>query len=175
MASRTLAWPLLGTGLGKAGVQDLRKTPKWPYVPLSVSLSTPRVVRSGQPDAGLATSRDRAREGWSTGFAENLQMGYSSASVFLSKSMGTTAELGWVGLAWPRLGRPGLGWAGLDWAGLGRAGRGWGQTGRTGYARTKTHTYKDTRTRACMPKPTGQGGDRRCKGERQEFGRPSRN
>ena len=46
----------------------------------------------------------------------------SSASVFLSKSMGTTAGLGWVGLGWPRLGRPGLGWAGLGWTGLGWAG-----------------------------------------------------
>ena len=64
----------------------------------------------------------RAPEGWSTGFAENLQMVCSSASVFLSKSMGTTAGLGWVGLGWPRLGRPGLGWAGLGWTGLGWAG-----------------------------------------------------
>ena len=97
-------------------------------------------------------------------------MGNSTASVVLSKSMGTTAGLGWVGLAWPRLGLPGL-----DWAGLGRAGRGWGQTERTGYARKKTHTYKDTRTRARRLTPTGQGGNRRFKEERQEFGRPSRN
>ena len=99
---------------------------------------------------------------------KNLQMGFSAASVLLSKSIGTAAGLGWAGPGWAA-----LGWAGLGWAGLGGAGLG---ADREDRVRMYENTYVlKKRIRACMHAPTGLGGNRRCKGERQEFGRPSRN
>ena len=91
----------------------------------------------------------RAPEGWSTGFAKNLRMGLSSASVLLSKSIGTAAGLGWAG----------PGWAALGWAGLGRAGPG-GAGGRQRGQGTHVRKNIHRKIRACVhATPNGLGWD----------------
>ena len=101
-------------------------------------------------------------KGGSTGFDRKMQMGFSSASILVPKSMGTEAGLGWVGPGWAA-----LGWAGLGWAGRGGAGgrqRGQGTHVRK-YIRTKT------RIRACMhAHRLGRGGTDVARGSVRNLG-----
>ena len=59
---------------------------------------------AGPADFAQPLSQNCPPKGGSTGFDRKMQMGFSSASILVPKSMGTEAGLGWVGPGWAALG-----------------------------------------------------------------------
>ena len=122
---------------------------------------------AGPADFAQPLSQNCPPKGGSTGFDRKMQMGFSSASILVPKSMGTEAGLGWVGPGWAA-----LGWAGLGWAG--RGGSGGRQRGQGPHVRK--HRRAKKRIRACMhAHRPGWGGTDVARESVRNLGRPSRN